>query len=232
MARKISAPRRRRAGPLDRDAVLAAALAVVDRDGLGALSMRTLGARLGVEAMSLYKHVPSKGAILEGLVAAALAEVDWTQGRGLGWRCRVERLALALRDVGRRHPDVFRLLTEAPPLGAAHLAPMEALLETLVDAGFARATAVSVMWTIVSYVLGAVTSELAQTTASEHRAPSGTTAAGLAAFPQVQAAAELLAACDFEAEYLAGLRRVLDGAAGELGAPPPRRVARRRPLRA
>jgi AcrR family transcriptional regulator len=231
MMRKKTAAGKRRAGPLDRNSVLAAALALVDRRGIDALSMRALGAELGVEAMSLYKHVPNKGAILDGLVAAALGEVDWTAGHELGWRGRIEHLALALRGVGHRHPDVFALLAKAPPLGAPHLAPMDVLLDALAEAGFERATAVSLLWTIVSYVLGAVASELAQSATPGSRKDKPA-AASIETFPNVREAAALLASCDFEAEYLAGLRRILAGAETELRTRAPGRSTRRSRLKA
>jgi AcrR family transcriptional regulator len=61
--------------PLNRRLVLETALRLVDERGRGALSMRALGAALGVEAMSLYAHVPSKAALLDGLVDVMLEEL-------------------------------------------------------------------------------------------------------------------------------------------------------------
>ena len=54
--------------PLTRDSILSAALELVDTEGLDALTMRALGARLGVEAMSIYHHLPSKQAVIDGIV--------------------------------------------------------------------------------------------------------------------------------------------------------------------
>lgn len=65
-----------RYGRLSRDRVLASALDVVDRDGLSGLSMRKLGAELGVEAMALYRYAPSKDALLDGLVEVFCQELD------------------------------------------------------------------------------------------------------------------------------------------------------------
>src|SRR5918994_3229853 len=61
--------------PLDRRTILEAAVRFVDSEGLEALSMRKLGAELGVEAMSLYNHVPNKGALLDGMVEVLLGEL-------------------------------------------------------------------------------------------------------------------------------------------------------------
>jgi len=87
--------------PLSRERILSAALSVADRDGLPALSMRRLGAALGVEAMSLYGHVRDKGDLLDGLVDHVVGmwadplpdESDWrvvartTMARASGKRC-------------------------------------------------------------------------------------------------------------------------------------------------
>ncbi len=72
--------------PLTKARVLRAAVDLADREGLGALTMRRLGGELGVEAMSLYKHVANKEAILDGIVEVVVGEIevptdeaDWKQ---------------------------------------------------------------------------------------------------------------------------------------------------------
>ena len=207
--------RRTRSAPLNRERILAAALTLTDREGLGALSMRTLGAALGVEAMSLYKHVASKDVIVEGLVTHALDEMDWSVDPRSPWQDRVATQVRSLRELGLRHPDAFRVLAAGPALGTASLRPLEGLLGALADGGFARAHAVSVMWTIVSYVLGAVTGELAERKRAKKPKRKQAVADSIESFPNVAAAAELLEGCDFEEELLAGLRRILAGADAE-----------------
>src|SRR5919107_2258989 len=61
--------------PLSRRRILEAAVRFADREGLEALSMRKLGSELGVEAMSLYNHVPNKGALFDGMVEILLGEL-------------------------------------------------------------------------------------------------------------------------------------------------------------
>ncbi len=120
--------------PLSRDRILQAALTLVDREGLDALTMRRVAAQLNVEAMSLYYHVANKEAILEGVYDLVIAKADlphgevspaeWIRGAAEGFR----RLAV-------HHPRTFPLLTSRPvPLVDATAAkPMEAGL-----AAFAR----------------------------------------------------------------------------------------------
>src|SRR5690242_1354953 len=62
--------------PLSRERVLAAAVALADAEGVPALTMRRLAGELGVEAMSLYYHLPGKTGLLDGLVETVVAEVD------------------------------------------------------------------------------------------------------------------------------------------------------------
>jgi AcrR family transcriptional regulator len=71
--------------PLTRQRVLDAAVALADRDGVGSLSMRKLATELGVEAMSLYHHVASKEAILDGIVDVVFGEIELPSG-DVGWR--------------------------------------------------------------------------------------------------------------------------------------------------
>src|SRR5438477_13117854 len=71
--------------PLTRSRIAEAALAVVDRDGLDALSMRRLGAELGVEGMAIYRHFPNKAAVLAGVVVVLLAELVIPPPSGVPW---------------------------------------------------------------------------------------------------------------------------------------------------
>src|SRR2546427_10692734 len=73
MAKAVTSSRRRTTLSLER--IAAAAVALIDGDGLDALSMRRLGAELGVDAMSLYRHFPSKAALLQAVVARLFAEL-------------------------------------------------------------------------------------------------------------------------------------------------------------
>ncbi|MDQ3303151.1 MAG: TetR family transcriptional regulator, partial [Actinomycetota bacterium] len=78
--------------PLSRRRVLEAAVGLADREGLEALSMRRLGRELGVEAMSLYNHVPNKEALLDGMVEVLLAEMEVSVSGKQGWEERVREV--------------------------------------------------------------------------------------------------------------------------------------------
>jgi AcrR family transcriptional regulator len=144
--------RGRHAG-LDVPAILRAAIAVADREGLPALSMRRLGAELGVEAMALYHHIPSKEALLDGMVeelAAAtpvpeLDEADWQDGLRAYTRAQLANLAA--------HPHLVTLILSRPAVTERNLRMMETLLESLGRAGFPPAQALDIVYALNALIL-------------------------------------------------------------------------------
>jgi AcrR family transcriptional regulator len=93
---------------LSRDRVLEAALALVDREGGEAVSMRRLAEALGVEAMSLYHHVENKAAVLDGIFERVLAELP-PAPPAKGFRSAMAERGRALRAVLRRHPNALAI---------------------------------------------------------------------------------------------------------------------------
>ena len=91
-----------------------AALDYVDAHGLTALSMHKLGAELGVKGMSLYSHVDSKDALLDGIVEAMWAERELPDTTGMDWRDAPRSYARMLRAIIRRHPNAAPLLANRP----------------------------------------------------------------------------------------------------------------------
>jgi AcrR family transcriptional regulator len=119
---------------LNRDKILAAAVRLADRE---AVTMRRLGQALGVEAMSLYKHVANKDAILDGLLEQVLAEVELPQPGD--WEAELRRAAISMHDALARHPWACGLVmapASSPNALGARIRYIEALLRTLREAGF------------------------------------------------------------------------------------------------
>lgn len=139
---------------LDRDRVLRAALRLVDRDGLAALTMRRLAADLGVGVMTLYGYVRTKADLLDGITQVALeplAAQPPAEGR---WD---EQLATAIRTlyaVFQAHPGATQILADGVTPGPALDPVRESLLAVLRAAGFDRREAVVFLHTVFSYVLG------------------------------------------------------------------------------
>ena len=105
---------RRRA--LTRERVVTEALAVISADGVEALSMRTLAARLGVVPGALYRHVRSKEQLHDLILDGVLSEVDCLTDPSHGWTGQVMTLAQRLRTVLENHPGIAGLLKARDPL--------------------------------------------------------------------------------------------------------------------
>lgn len=122
--------------PVTRAKVLAAALRIADEEGVENLSMRKLGRACGIEAMSLYHHVPDKAAILDGLGDAVFADVDYPPAsEEAPWQDALAGLGQALYAALLRHPGALPIIATRPSFFPAGLRLIEALLEQLQRAG-------------------------------------------------------------------------------------------------
>ena len=109
-------PRAERRVPLSRARVLRAAFDRTDNDGVEALSMRKLAQELGVEAMSLYRHVRNKADIVDGVVDLVFAEIG-LPATDVDWKTAMRRRAISAREVLARHHWAIGLM-ESPRRGA------------------------------------------------------------------------------------------------------------------
>ncbi|MFE5486041.1 TetR/AcrR family transcriptional regulator C-terminal domain-containing protein [Streptomyces sp. NPDC056527] len=145
--------RGQRAG-LTRQAVLEAALRLVDQEGLKALSMRRLGAELGVEAMTLYHHVPNKTALLDGMIEQVVAEAVPPEFGAGTWREDLSAYAHALVAALGAHPHAAPLLLSRPALTPRNLRTLEAVVEMLHEAGFSLPRTLDVLYSLTSFAVG------------------------------------------------------------------------------
>ena len=150
---------------LNRTRVLKAALAVADEVGTGALTMRGLGKRLGVEAMSLYNHVADKEDVLAGIVDLVFAEIELPP-RDLLWDASVRRFAISAYETMLRHPWCCPLVMN-PPAGArpSRLLYIEALLRTFNEADFSEELTYRAYHAVDSHVFGFTMWEVAHSIA-------------------------------------------------------------------
>lgn len=122
---------------LTHDRVLQAALSLADTHGLESLSMRRLGTELGVEAMSLYRHVPSKDALLDAMVDAIVSSwLDTAPLTTADWRARVAAIMHSAHAAMLARPWAVELITVRPRVGEGRLRYAEAVTSALLDAGF------------------------------------------------------------------------------------------------
>lgn len=204
-----------RSSPLTRDVILEKALVLVAEKGVDGLSMRRLAATLDVEAMSLYHHVANKQDLLDGLVERVLGRIVLPPG-DQPWEARVRALAHALRDVALEHPHVFPLIATRPLRGAASLAPVDALLGALRDAGLSDEAAVRSFWALVAYQTGALLAEIGVLIGltdepSAGPAPGAVDALSAESYPHVHALAPIMARATFAEEFDRGLDLLLAG---------------------
>lgn len=158
------APRKKRAPeepptrePLTRERIVAAALALVDLDGAGALSMRRLGVELGVDPMAVYYHIPNKGALLDAIVEAVMSEIDLREPNpSVSGEERVLWAARAYRDAMLRHAKALPIVLSRGPRTHAAMRPVEVLVGILREAGLPPDRAVAGMNAIAAAVRGLV----------------------------------------------------------------------------
>ncbi|MFC8526604.1 TetR/AcrR family transcriptional regulator [Nocardia sp. NPDC057227] len=142
-------PRQRRSV----DEVVAAAVALADADGLGALTMRAVADRLGLTPMATYTYVPGKAELLDLMLDSVYAAMDRTDPAGLPWRARVRAVAAGNRALLARHPWVADLPATRPPLGPGQLAKYEHELAAFDGLGLDDVT----MDAALTHLLGFVT---------------------------------------------------------------------------
>jgi AcrR family transcriptional regulator len=133
--------------------VLQAALALADAGGIESLSMRKLGEAVGVEAMSLYNHVPSKGDLLDGLIDLVFGEIELPAGAD-GWKSAMRQRAICARAVLSRHRWATGLMESRTTPGPATLRHHDAVLGCLRQAGFPVALAGHAYSALDSYIYG------------------------------------------------------------------------------
>jgi AcrR family transcriptional regulator len=139
---------------LTRPAILAAALDLVDEDGIAALSMRKLAGRLGVDPMSIYHHLPNKAAIVSGLVGTVFATMAPVPADG-PWPDRVRAWARAYRDLALAHPNlVLQIVTDRVAATEAATLISEPLHAAFADAGLPPARVPTAAGVLVDFVNG------------------------------------------------------------------------------
>jgi AcrR family transcriptional regulator len=138
--------------PLNRERILVSALALVDEQGIEALSMRRLGQALGFEAMSLYNHVSNKDDLLDGILDLVLAEMEPPDPDG--GLAAIRSSSLAAHEALQRHPWAAGLLMAPGRIRPARLEYMNALLGALRNAGFSAETTYHAYHVLDAHIIG------------------------------------------------------------------------------
>lgn len=142
---------------LSRERIVRCALEIVDAEGLSALSMRRLGAVLGVDPMAVYYYIPNKEALLDAIVEAVMSEIDLTiDDPSAPTEERVLAAARAYRDVMLAHANALPIMLDRGPNTPAAMRPVELLIGILRDAGLSPSQAMAGMNAIAATVRGTV----------------------------------------------------------------------------
>jgi AcrR family transcriptional regulator len=146
--------------PVTLDRIVAGALELIDREGLGALSMRNLASELQTGTTTLYRYVAGKDEVLVLVADAVLAETQLRRPlAGLGWREVLEELAHSMRTALGSHPNVAALFATAVPVGPNSLRGRELTLSVLRERGFDKTLAADVYTALAHQVLASVLQE-------------------------------------------------------------------------
>jgi AcrR family transcriptional regulator len=158
--------------PLGRDQILREAVRLIDEHGRDRLTMRRLGSALGVEAMALYRYIPGREQLLDGVVEFVMNELwEKTMTGPLpgSWQEYLQMLAHGVRDIAVAHPRVFPLVATRPP-AAPWLRPplrslrwVESFLEALAKFGFTDRDSVLIYRAFATFLLGHLLLESATT---------------------------------------------------------------------
>lgn len=146
-----------------RDNILRAALDIADEHGVAAVSMRAVAQRVGVSAMSLYPHVASKEALLDGVVDVLLAEQLPTLEplpADADWWTRLVAAAQGVRKLAARHPSAFSLLLARPSVTPDAVRATDMIYRAVLDAGVPDAHVARVERLVSTFVLGFAASEV------------------------------------------------------------------------
>jgi TetR/AcrR family transcriptional regulator, tetracycline repressor protein len=152
-ARAASAPSAGRAKPLDSHRIISAALTIIERDGLEALTMRALGAELGVDAMAVYRHLPNKKALFDGIVESVWNELELPPPCKT-WQAELRLLAMNVRKLLSAHANALPIISTRATTGSGGLAALERGLVILKEAGLSAREGMEVLSAASSFVIG------------------------------------------------------------------------------
>ncbi|MEU5516136.1 TetR/AcrR family transcriptional regulator [Streptomyces griseoaurantiacus] len=214
--------------PLDRERIVAAAIALADEGGLEAVSVRKVAARLDAGPMRLYRYISSKEELFDLMVDEVQAEILPEEQPG-DWREALRILAQRTRQAALRHTWLADLLGGRPAMGPNSLAVAEATLsafDSLADVD----TAMRAVETVSSYFIGAIRRETAHLRAehatglSKHdwqraHGPHMTSMLATGRFPALAKVVYDGTDVDAETSFATGLDWVLDAVATKLSGP-------------
>lgn len=219
-------PRTRK--PLSAERIAAAALALVDKDGLDGFSFRILAKKLGCEAMSIYHYYPSKAHLFDAMVEMCIAETEIPSSE-MHWIERLRRVCHAYRATALRHPGFFPYFAVYRMNSRAGLSFLNRIVEIFQQSGLSPARQAAHFRVIGYYIMGAGLDE-AQ---GYVRGPSATEPVpektAETEFPAIMSIGPFFSKPHHEATFSDGLEALLRSLADEAGSGMPDRSNEPRP---
>jgi AcrR family transcriptional regulator len=203
--------------------IVVAAVALADREGLSALSMRRVASELGVGTMSLYRYVPGKGELLDLMLDHVNGVPDGAPDpRSLSWRRALEEMAWGIWDLYQAHPWLLHVNQSRPVLGPNSLAGFNHVLAGLADLDLDGRDGVALILAVESYVVGTARAFLLRQQAAEEsgvsdeefwaaQGPMLTKAMATGDYPEVAGLPEDAFTISGREALEFGLRALLDG---------------------
>ncbi|MFI6503938.1 TetR/AcrR family transcriptional regulator [Nonomuraea typhae] len=212
-------------GALDRETVVAAALAIADRDGLSGVTMARVAEALGGSPMSLYRHLSDKQELLDAVADLALSESPRIAQDKRPWRVRLEEFALESRRNALRHPALIEIHLENSVRGPGAAAVGLDVIALLHEAGFDGDASIRGFMVLRNHILGAMAWEISRFRGGgeefAHKVEHTFVHEDTPADSPLRRLGEVLSV-DPEAQFTFGVRCLLDGLEAEL-----RRIKRR-----
>ena len=215
-------------GRVSRSVILQCALRIVDRDGIDGLSMRRLSDEVGRDPTVLYRHIPNKAALLDGVAEIVIGQLR-VDTADPDWAAQLRTVAHDFRRLALTHPNVVPLLVTRPlatPLGQrppGMLRPLEDVLALLTSVGFSGVDALHIYRVLFGYLYGHILTELQEVVERPEETDDvlrlGLHRLTITEFPQVRALASALGFYDGAAELDRGLDLLLIGLTATLTPP-------------
>jgi AcrR family transcriptional regulator len=196
--------------PLTRERIIARAVEMADDGGIDDVSMRKLGASLGVEAMSLYNHVANKDDIYGGMIDHVFRAIPLPQ-IGPDWRVSLRETALVTLDQVVAHPWIVGLLMQRGIYGPYSLRFADRALGVLRGAGLSDENAHHAWQMLASHTMGYAIQEVSGGKEELDWEKLARTVPNLSDFPNVEALTPYLSRCEYRSEFAFGLEIIIDG---------------------
>jgi AcrR family transcriptional regulator len=211
---------------LSRARIISAAVDLIEREGVEAVSMRRIAALLDCGVMSLYNHVPSKAALLDDVAERVISGIEFTAMPGASWEEQVRAQARAFRAIARKYPRSTMLVVSRPTTSLTGLRPIENALATLREAGCGGNEAVLIVRAFIAFIMGSLLREVGVTPGPRDDDGSVIGATVQAAspdpaeFPQMTSLAAELSRRDPDGDFEFGLDLLVHAIAALLPAAP------------